>query len=979
MERFELERVFMERLELEQRAVGRVCVERLELERVCVERLELERFELERFELELMRGLRQLGLPRAAWLTILLALGGGGGTLAIAFRAFADGPVISRELTATLLLLTSLVIASWVWPLVMYRGEASEAVHLDEGFLVIMAIVLPSPAVVVGFAFAIVVAQLIRRRPLVKSLFNFGQILSAVGLALLTFHALAGSVHTLSAGVLIAAVVAALVFFAMNTVAFAAILAATGAPLRSALRDGLEIRLLLVGASVAFGLLGALAVTAYPWALGVAVVPMLILRQVLSGHFRARHDRTRLKGLLDATVDFHQAIGDGRVSDVLLDAARTLLRCPSAALVDTPAHDAVSVRLDRGGQWLEVSGRNRSEPFDDADRGLLEALAAVGSGALTNATLFDEVRYERNRLEAITASLGEGVCAVDSEGRVTFVNPAADEMFGGMDVDEHSPQMAPSFLAAPALRAMELRGPVRNDDYTFQRADGSVFPVAFNASPIIGGGVVVGAVIAFRDIAERKVFEEQLARHAFHDALTSLPNRRLFLDHLDHAIRRSTRSNEVHAVLFADVDRFKLINDSLGHHAGDQLLVAIADRLQQALRPGDLLARFGGDEFTVLLENVTDARDAVAVARRIIAQLREPILLGAHETVATLSIGIALTSRDSTRDDILHDADVAMYQAKAKGRTGQYEVFDADAMGARSPERLDLETALRRAVDAGELETYYQPLVSVATGTCIGAEALVRWNHPDRGLLLPGQFIALAEETELILPIGRLVLEQACWRARSWRDQFGVPVSMSVNLSPRQFLQPRLVDEVADILAITGVDPSQICLEITETLAMSDVDWVTNVLLGLKSLGVKVAIDDFGTGYSSLGYLKRFPVDIVKIDRSFVDGMSSSAVDAAIVAAVIGLADAVGMTTVAEGVETREQLDQLRALGCKTVQGFYMAKPMTASAMEALLWAQTEQSVRLVSVARDRLDEGAFDSIGEGLRSTPAFASRAAS
>ena len=359
--------------------------------------------------------------------------------------------------------------------------------------------------------------------------------------------------------------------------------------------------------------------------------------------------------------------------------------------------------------------------------------------------------------------------------------------------------------------------------------------------------------------------------------------------------------------------------------------------------------------------------------------MSDPIPLGeSHETVATLSIGIALTSPDKSRDDILHDADVAMYQAKAKGRTGHFEVFDADAMGSRSPERLDLETALRRAVEAGQLEAYFQPLVSVATGLCTGAEALVRWNHPERGLLLPGEFIGLAEETELILPIGRFVLEQACWQARAWRDQFGMPLSMSVNLSPRQFLQPRLVDEVAEILDATGVDPSQICLEITETLAMSDVDWVTNVLLGLKRLGVRVAIDDFGTGYSSLGYLKRFPVDVVKIDRSFVDGMQTSAVDSAIVAAVIGLAAAVGMTTVAEGVETAAQLERLRKLGCHTVQGYYLAKPMRASSMEALLWAQTEESVRLLTVARGRLDDDAFDAIGEGLRTSPAFAGKMA-
>jgi EAL domain-containing protein (putative c-di-GMP-specific phosphodiesterase class I) len=274
---------------------------------------------------------------------------------------------------------------------------------------------------------------------------------------------------------------------------------------------------------------------------------------------------------------------------------------------------------------------------------------------------------------------------------------------------------------------------------------------------------------------------------------------------------------------------------------------------------------------------------------------------------------------------------------------------------------------------------YYQPLVSANTSMCVGAEALVRWNHPERGLLPPADFIGLAEETELILPIGRFVLEQACWRARSWRDQFNFPLSVSVNLSPRQFLQPRLVDEISEILETTGVDPSQLCLEITESLAMSDVEGVAGVLLDLKSLGVRVAIDDFGTGYSSLGYLKQFPVDVVKIDRSFVEGLETSAVDAAIVAAVIGLADAVGMTTVAEGVETRQQFERLRDLGCDTIQGFYLAKPMPASAFESLLWAQTEDSVRLVSVARGRLTDGAFDAIGEGLRESPAFASRVAS
>jgi diguanylate cyclase (GGDEF)-like protein/PAS domain S-box-containing protein len=921
--------------------------------------------------------------PRAR-LIIALAFLGGLVTLASALTSLAHGPGLTRGQLVSLGVLTGLVVASWLWPLVMYRAAegaavTSEAVHLDEGFFVLMAIVLPSPAALLGFAMATAIAQVVRRRPLVKSLFNSGQVLTSVGAGLAVMRVISPhSVHATPME-LLAAAAGAIVFFVVNSSALAAILAATGVPVRESVLDGLEIRLLLVGASVTMAVMAALAVSAYSWSLPIAVLPLLILRQVLAGHFRARHDRARLRGLFDATLVTHRSMSHGNVDDVLLASARELLRSPFAALVDAPPNAGeLSARLEGDDRWLVVSGRSRLEPFDDADKSLLDALAAVGAGALTNAALYEEGRFQRQRLAAITSSLGEGVCAIDCDGRLTFVNPAAEEMLGRGE-RELTGSLAPGFLSAPALRSIETKATLRNDDTTFHRDDGSVFPVAFTASPIIDGSEATAAVIAFRDITERKAFEEQLSRHAFHDALTGLPNRRLFLDHLDHAIRRAERSNETHAVLFADIDRFKLINDSLGHQTGDQLLTAIADRIRAALRPGDILARFGGDEFTLLLEGVTEVDDAVAAATRMLDQLREPIpLVGGHEVVATLSIGIALTAPGKTRDDILHDADVAMYQAKARGHSGHYEIFDSAAMGARSAERLDLETALRHAIERAELEVHYQPIVAVGTGRFIGAEALVRWNHPERGLLSPAHFIGLAEETGLILPLGRFVLDEACRRARLWRERFGHPLSISVNLSARQFQQPGLVEEIESVLTHTGVDPGQICLEITESLAMGDVEWTSTVLLRLKALGVRVAIDDFGTGYSSLGYLKQFPVDVVKIDRSFVEGLEGSPVDSAIVAAVVGLADTLGMTTVAEGVETHEQLEHLRSLRCPVVQGYYLAKPLPADAVEALLWAQLEEGPELAAMAEAHAEPIDRDWSRAGRPRTPALLQRAA-
>jgi len=619
--------------------------------------------------------------------------------------------------------------------------------------------------------------------------------------------------------------------------------------------------------------------------------------------------------------------------------------------VHAPSSGDLAASMDVGDEtlWLRVAGRSQTEPFDEADQTLLEALASVGSIALVNTKLYAEVQQQKDKLSTITSSLGEGVCAISETGEITFLNPAGASMLGWYTVgagEDDGPILpahdTPRFLLDPAMRAIALRRNVTSYDTRFDRPDGSHFPVTMTASPVVGGSAPSGAVIVFRDTSERKAFEEQLARHAFQDALTGLANRRLLLDHLDHALLQADRNGSQVGVLFCDIDRFKVVNDNLGHQVGDELLRVIGDRLRRAVRAGDTLSRFGGDEFVILLEGIMSPDDASAVANSVLGALHDPIVLSAgHEVVATMSIGVALSEYGKSRDDLLHDADVAMYRAKDQGRGGQVAMFDVDRMGGRSAGRLDLDTALHHVIERGEIEVHYQPLVSLADRRILGAEALVRWNHPDHGMLLPNQFIQLAEDNGTILPIGRLVLEQACRQAREWSLQFGTKLSIGVNLSARQFQQVALADAITEVLTATGIEPSQLCLEITESLAMDDVDLTTSILTRLHTLGVRLAIDDFGTGHSSLGYLARFPIDVVKIDQSFVRDIDRDPVKSAIVSAVVALSQAIDSTTVVEGVETAAQLEELRNLGCDVAQGFYFALPVSATAFERLLSASS--------------------------------------
>jgi diguanylate cyclase (GGDEF)-like protein len=435
------------------------------------------------------------------------------------------------------------------------------------------------------------------------------------------------------------------------------------------------------------------------------------------------------------------------------------------------------------------------------------------------------------------------------------------------------------------------------------------------------------ASLALNDAAAvegmRQAFDDAV-HQATHDPLTGLPNRSLVLDRLEQALARSSRTGGRVTVLFADLDRFKVVNDSFGHSVGDNVLLCVSERLRAAVRPHDTVARLAGDEFVVVCEDLTDA-EALDVAERVAATVAEPIILGGRETVITASIGIAHAEAGTRAEDMLRDSDVAMYGAKERGRS-RIELFDAE-MRRRMVDRLEMERSLRTAIANGELRLDYQPIVSFDGWQVTAAEALVRWDHPERGVVHPAEFIPLAEESGLILPLGRWVLTEACRQLALWRAEGRPELRVTVNLSARQFADPGLIDVVAEALARACLPADALWLEITESVLMEEVEATANTLYALKRLGVHLAVDDFGTGYSSLSYLKRFPVDLLKIDRSFIDGLGTDPEDGAIVLAIVSLAQALRLEVVAEGVEHFHQLEALHRLGCDAVQGYLLARP----------------------------------------------------
>jgi diguanylate cyclase (GGDEF)-like protein/PAS domain S-box-containing protein len=470
--------------------------------------------------------------------------------------------------------------------------------------------------------------------------------------------------------------------------------------------------------------------------------------------------------------------------------------------------------------------------------------------------------------------------------------------------------------------------------------DGSVRWVSTTKMPLHDvAGNIVGTFGISRDITEYKRIADQLERQGLYDALTNLPNRALFVNRIEHLFRRAERQPGISlpfAVLYFDVDRFKGINDSFGHHAGDDLLREIARRLERSLRPGDTLARLGGDDFAILLEDLRNGTDAIHVAERIQQDLAAPFSVEGSDVYCSASIGITLGPAAYTQpQEMLRDANTAMYRAKAKGRSAHL-IFDSD-MHMRAVSQLRIETDLRRALERHEFIVHYQPIVDLGARKLSGFEALIRWKHPQRGLVPPGEFIPVAEETGLIQPMGLWVMQESCRQIRAWQDRGGTPMRISVNLSGHQLAEPHLVEHVRQTLQTAGIDPRLLAVEVTESALVRDMAAAAAVLAELRALKVHVSVDDFGTGYSSLSYLQNLPVDTLKIDRSFVKTMDQEGGRLEIVRAIITLAHSLGMSVVAEGVETRGQLDALTALKCNGAQGFFFAKPLPPEEAERLL------------------------------------------
>jgi diguanylate cyclase (GGDEF)-like protein/PAS domain S-box-containing protein len=616
------------------------------------------------------------------------------------------------------------------------------------------------------------------------------------------------------------------------------------------------------------------------------------------------------------------------------------------ALFGASATSPVTVELG----LLRHTGRE-SVPFEVTIVNLLED-PTVGGFVISAHDITDRSIAEhrlREALSLLTATLdstADGILVVDGGGRITSFNRRFSEMWrlpeSLLETRDDSAVLAFVLdqLDKPEIfltKVEELYSqPETESDDIIEFKDGSVFER--HSRPQRVDGTVVGRVWSFRDVTDRKRLEDELSYQAFHDSLTGLANKALFQDRLQHAAARIERTGGHLAVLFIDLDNFKTVNDSLGHAAGDEMLSRVAEVLVGCLRKVDTAARLGGDEFAVLVEDIGDRGDAVKLAERILTALRQPVTAGGKDVSATVSIGITFDTPGITSDQLLRNADLAMYTAKERGKN-RFEEFQSE-MRATAVARLEVEAHLNRALKGREIVVHYQPIFDLYADAIVGFEALARWRHPTRGLLSPISFIPFAEESDLITKIDVFVLAEACTRAREWQRDHGEELAISVNVSSRRLVDARLADDVATLLGKVGLDPSTLILEITESGVMRDTEVAAHNLRTLRSFGIRIALDDFGTGYSSLSYLEHLPIDILKIDKTFVGAMTEQQGEMGLTLAIVQLAQTLGHTPIAEGVESALQVEHLRRFGCRLAQGYHLGVPKDAPGTEELLRAR---------------------------------------